>query len=284
MSIFAHIVEAGSLTGAAEVLELSKSVVSQHLKSLEKELGIILLKRTTRRQMLTVTGQKFYERCKELNQVADTAWLTAQEDLTTPTGRVRITAPNALMETLVTPATASLLRQYPELELEFISSDQHLDLYAENIDLAIRVGESAESALKQRCIGGFRDVLCGQASYLADKNLDELSYVANSWQGRQVTHELKGKNEADILFQCEAQSVANSFHTCLSLINLGVAVGLIPDFYFKNEAESLKEVFPNHQLSINSVYALHPFGKNLPLSVSICLQAIEEGLEKNTDK
>ena len=96
MSVFAHIIEAGSITAAADSLKISKSVVSQHLKSLETELGVPLLKRTTRRQTLTAAGERFYEQCRRLNDVADTAWTEAQETLQEPQGKVRITAPNAL--------------------------------------------------------------------------------------------------------------------------------------------------------------------------------------------
>ncbi|GAA06590.1 bacterial regulatory helix-turn-helix, lysR family protein [Photobacterium leiognathi subsp. mandapamensis svers.1.1.] len=68
MSIFAHIVEEGSVSAAANKLDLSKSVVSQHLKTLEQELGITLLKRTTRRHTLTQAGEAFYQSCREINR------------------------------------------------------------------------------------------------------------------------------------------------------------------------------------------------------------------------
>ena len=103
MSIFAHIVEQGSITAAAEFLQLSKSVVSHSLKSLEEELGVALLKRTTRRQTLTAAGEVFLERCRELNSIADEAWQQARNTLEIPQGHVRITAPNALMGSLIAP-------------------------------------------------------------------------------------------------------------------------------------------------------------------------------------
>lgn len=81
MSIFAHIVEQGSVSAAALKLDLSKSVVSQHLKRLEEELGASLLKRTTRRQVLTPMGERFYLSCKDLNNLADSAWESAQSEL-----------------------------------------------------------------------------------------------------------------------------------------------------------------------------------------------------------
>ena len=118
MAVFAHIVETGSITATAELLQLSKSVISQHLKTLEENLGVTLLKRTTRRQSLTSAGQDFYQHCKTLNQIADEAWLQAQEVLDVPKGNVRITAPYALMETLIAPAIAPLIEQYPLLQPE----------------------------------------------------------------------------------------------------------------------------------------------------------------------
>ena len=175
MSVFAHIVEAGSITAAAESLQLSKSVVSQHLKSLETDIGVALLKRTTRRQTLTTAGEKFYEQCRKLNDVANSAWTEAQDSLREPQGKVRITAPNALMGALVAPAIGELLSRYPKLEPELISSDSQLNLFEDNIDLAIRVGRSPQSNVKQRRIGEFRDVLCMSQSQPQNANAEAVS-------------------------------------------------------------------------------------------------------------
>lgn len=148
MSIFAHIVEQGSVSTAADKLELSKSVVSQHLKMLEQELGITLLKRTTRRQSLTEIGEQFYQSCKNINLIADTAWDNTRQHQTEPSGRIRITAPHALMDTLIAPVIADLIKLYPKLRPELINDDQRLDFMQHDIDLAIRVGHSPDSTLK----------------------------------------------------------------------------------------------------------------------------------------
>ena len=278
MAVFAHIVESGSITGAAETLDLSKSVVSQHLKALEQSLGITLLKRTTRRQMLTAAGRDFYEHCKSLNQIADQAWQQAQQVLEVPKGNIRITAPNALMDTLVAPAIAELLIEYPLLEPELISSDAQLDLMADNIDLAIRVGPSSDSNIKQRRMGEFRDVLCGKAQLLRSTALEDIPYIANSWQGKQIEHEFRpveitGKEVQT--YSTQARCISNSFHTCVSLIEAGTGIGLIPDFRLaKPQHSTLVKVFPNRQLPLNPVYALHTFNKQMPLNVQVCLDAI----------
>lgn len=86
MAIFAHVVETGSVSAAADKLNVSKSVVSQHLKTLENELGMVLMKRTTRRQTLTDVGEQFYLKCKELNSIAESAWDIASDYQTEPQG------------------------------------------------------------------------------------------------------------------------------------------------------------------------------------------------------
>lgn len=280
MSLFAHIVDAGSITSAAESLQLSKSVVSQHLKALESELGIVLLKRTTRRQSLTVAGESFYQRCKELNNVADNAWTQAQETLEVARGEVKVTAPNALMETLVAPVIGELLQQYPLIEPVLISSDHQLDLVADNIDLAIRVGHSNENSLKQRRIGQFRDVLCAQPKVIESGSISDAMYIANVWQSQNISHVFKSTTQDNLVFSTRARCVANSFHTCLSLIQSGAGMGLVPDFYLNQLPPSLTDVFPQHQLPINPIYALHPYNKHLPFTVQVVLTAIEKALKE----
>lgn len=281
MSVFAHIVETGSITAAAESLELSKSVISQHLKALEQGLGVTLLKRTTRRQVLTTAGQDFYEHCKALNQIAEQAWQQAQDVLAVPKGPIRITAPNALMETLVAPAIAPLMKEYPLLQPELISSDSHLDLMTENIDLAIRVGQSLDSNIKQRRIGEFKDVLCANKSVLSQGNIEEAAYIANSWQGRKISHEFKaedGKQQNSLHFASEARCITNSFNSCYRLITAGAGIGLVPDFILNSTSSDLQAVFPGYELPINSVYALHTFSTQVSMNVSLCLSAIEQQL------
>jgi DNA-binding transcriptional LysR family regulator len=284
MSVFAHIVETGSITGAAESLQLSKSVVSQHLKALELGLGVTLLKRTTRRQTLTSAGVQFYEHCKALNTIADVAWREAQQALEVPQGIIRITAPNALMDTLVAPALGQLMQQYPLLKPELISSDQKIDLVSENIDLAIRVGQSKDSTIKQRRIGEFRDVLCSHQPPVNPQqkpaDLGDTPYIANAWQGQHIEHAFKNKAGKTFLFTKKAQCRANSFYTCLTLIKSGAGIGLIPDFKLATQEATLFKVLPNYQMAPNPVYALYTYPKQLPLSLEVCLLAIEQQLMK----
>ena len=280
MSIFAHIVEQGSVSAAAEKLELSKSVVSQHLKILEQELGASLLKRTTRRQSLTSMGERFYLSCKDINVIAESAWDMAKAELEEPQGRIRITAPNALMDLLVAPVIADLMKQYPKLMPELISDDQHLDFMEHDIDLAVRVGSSRDSNLKQKRLGEFKDVLCGVES-MRERELESLPYIANSWQGKQVTHHFSSQGEQDFVYQQQASCTTNSFHSCLALIKSGVGIGVIPDFYLSQLSNEVVDIMPSFQLPTNTVYALNPFASNTPISIQLCVQALEEKLKQD---
>jgi len=281
MSIFAHIVESGSISAAAEVLALSKSVVSQHLKSLESELGVTLLKRTTRRQTLTPAGTAFYHKCRLLNDVADEAWNDALTRQLTPQGSIRITAPHALMGTLIAPLIGELIIQYPGIQPELIANDGQLDLMEHEIDLAIRAGQSISSSVRQRRIGEFRDVLCRAPDLTGDGTASGYRYIANHWQGRKIEHQLYDQDTGvtqtlSFIPHCRA----NSFHACLALLESGAGIGIVPDFIFRQLAAQgkLVEVMPGYQLPSANLYAMHPYQNNLPLVVQSCMQKIEQGL------
>ncbi|MDA0149227.1 LysR family transcriptional regulator [Vibrio sp. LaRot3] len=279
MSIFAHIVEQGSVSAAADKLDLSKSVVSQHLKALEQELGATLLKRTTRRQSLTDLGEQFYASCKNINLVAEQAWQSAINQQSEPSGRIRITAPHALMDTLIAPIIAELIKRYPKLRPELINDDKHLDFMAHDIDLAIRVGNSPDSNLKQKRIGSFRDVLCGTPN-MAQQPLESLPYIANAWQGKQYTHSLTNQHGDSSTFTSHATCMTNSFHSTLALIRSGAGIGIIPDFCLNAQSDSreLIHLNPEFHLPTNTVYALTSFTQSPPIAVSYCIEMLEQRL------
>lgn len=278
MSIFAHVVENGSISRAADNLGLSKSVISQHLKALEQELGMSLLKRTTRQQSLTPAGEQFYRHCQQLNQLADTAWNQAQQSANSLAGKLRITAPNALMDSLIAPVISQLIVDNPEFEPELISSDQKLNLHAEHIDLAIRVGGSGDSNLKQQALGQFRDVLCLSKSQ--SKNKRELPYLANTWEGKNIDYQLSHKSKSQSKrFQARARCQSNALHTNLALVKAGAGIACLPEFIFAQQ-QDLQLLFRDYQLPLNTIYALHPYRDFMPANAALTIGAIKQALQK----
>lgn len=166
MQSFVRIVERGSLTAAAESLRISLPSVVRTLAALESGLGARLLNRTTRRMALTNEGREYYECCKRvLSDVEQAeAALTARQE--TPRGRLRITASVMLGLMHVAPVLNAFAARYPAVHAELLLLDQPLDLLAEGIDVAVRIGQLPDSALVAHPVGVTRRMLCASAGYL----------------------------------------------------------------------------------------------------------------------
>ncbi|WP_104398792.1 LysR family transcriptional regulator [Vibrio penaeicida] len=276
MTLFMNIVEEGSITKAANRLDLSKSVLSQHLKQLESDLKTTLLKRTTRKQVLTVAGQKFYDHCREMHSIANLAWEEVQEQQTEPSGKLTLTAPNALMESVVVPALVDVFTSYKNVSLDLICSDQQLDLMEHDIDLAVRVGFSKDSNYKQKRIGEFTDILCRSKKTITQSH--KPPYIANHWQGQKIVHQM-AHNQTGVSKEMAFTPThrTNTVYQTKSLISKGMGIGLIPDILIDAKDE-LVPVIENYHLAPTPVFVLHPFKSAVPISVSVAMNAIETSL------
>ena len=276
MSLFVHIVECGSISKAADKLELSKSVLSSALKQLEQELDTCLLKRTTRKQTLTSTGERFYEQCAQMTKQAEAAWLEATELKQVPTGRLTVTAPHALMRSIVLPALTSAFADYSDVQLNLMSDDKHVDIVQQDIDLAVRVGASGDSNIKQRKVGQFCDVLCRAKG--AHSDLESAPYIAQHWQLEPVAHAFASK-EQERQIQYPVKHRANTVFDVASLLEIGLGVGILPDFML--ESNSLLEPVPGAKASkVNPIYVLHPYQAHVPMAVTLAIKAIESRIDE----
>lgn len=286
MILFMHVVSSGSITKAAIKLDVSKSVVSHQLKLLEQELGVTLLKRTTRKQQLTSAGQAFYQHCIQLHHISETAWQDAKDALEEPQGTLKISAPHALMSSLIVPALHVAFKGYDRLSLDLISNDDQQDLMHEDIDLAIRIGLSKTSNLKQQRLGSFRDQLCQSAKHALIKDqgaadLEIQPYISNTWQGKHIQHEFLSIKNNDVLrLNFETTHNANNLQTCISLIEQGFGIGIVPDFICKQYKASLTPLLSAFQLQESPIYAIHPYQDNTPISVIMAIKHIKKALAK----
>ncbi|GAL34339.1 transcriptional regulator [Vibrio maritimus] len=272
MSMFVQVVDCGSISKAADKLDVSKSVVSSALKQLEQELDTTLLKRTTRRQTLTSAGERFYLQCAEMSALAENAWLEASSSDQQPKGRLTVTAPHALMQSIVLPALAAKFKNYPQVSLNLIADDKHLDIAQEDVDLAIRIGSSKDSNLKQRKLGQFVDVLCSNAANHVD--IHSSSYIAQHWQSAPIKHQFdSGDDRFDIDFPITHR--ANTVFDVISLIEMGCGIGLVPDFIISKH-KSITAISDARPTKVNPIYVLHPYQAHVPLVVTLAIEAIEK--------
>lgn len=166
LQAFVAVVEAGSLTAAADQLDVTSQMVGKHLRALEERLGLTLITRSTRRQSLTEAGRGYYERCRfildELQRADEQVEAHAEE----PRGRLRITAPVTFGTCSVAPAMAEYLAMYPELRVELILNNQVVDLIEDGFDVALRVGPLPDSRLMARPLAPYEMAICAAPSYL----------------------------------------------------------------------------------------------------------------------
>ncbi|WP_027213766.1 LysR family transcriptional regulator [Burkholderia sp. WSM2232] len=167
MEIFVAVVEAGSLTAAAERFEISSAMVGKHIRSLEGRLGTRLLTRTTRRQSLTEIGRQYYEQCRRiLADVKDVESL-AEAMAAAPRGVLKVTVPLTYGVEVFSPAMIDYLSAWPEVTLELDLSNRITDLVEEGFDAAVRIGHLADSSFVARPLKPYRMRACASPAYLA---------------------------------------------------------------------------------------------------------------------
>ena len=168
-AIFAAVVDAGTMTGAAKALGMTPSAVSQHIGQLESLLGLTLLHRSTRRLSLTEAGEVVWQGCQSLQQTLNQTELRLSEVRDSLLGEVRITAPVGMAGQPLALALSPLLQAHPGLCIQIIADDEKRDLIAERIDVALRVGTLPDSTLVARKLGQTRMLLCAAPASLARK-------------------------------------------------------------------------------------------------------------------
>lgn len=182
-AIFAAVVEAGSMTGAAKALGMTPSAVSQHISQLESLLGLTLLHRSTRRLSLTEAGEVVWQGCQSLQQTLNDTELRLSEVRDSLLGEVRITAPVGMAGQPLARALSPLLQAHPGLCIQIIADDEKRDLIKDRIDVALRVGTLEDSTLVARRLGQTRMLLCASPAYLARKGTPRspADLLAHDW-------------------------------------------------------------------------------------------------------
>jgi len=167
MTAFVRVVEAGSFSAAARVLEVGQPAVSKTVAQLEQRLGVKLLLRSTHGLTPTEAGVRFYERARVAIQEADEAELAARGAGTGLSGRLRISAAPTFARLHVIPHLPRFLAAHPDLEVDVVLDDRTIDLIAEGIDVSLRMGALADSAVVARRLASSPRSVFATTAYLA---------------------------------------------------------------------------------------------------------------------
>jgi DNA-binding transcriptional LysR family regulator len=170
---FLRVVESGSFSAAARH-ESSVSSVTRQIRSLEDELGVRLLNRTTRSLSLTEPGRVFYERAQIIARDLKNAKLAAKSFQEAVKGRLRVALRSSMASTLIVPALPNLFSQYPNLSIDISLRDDRCDLVANNIDVAIWVGAIPDADIIAKRLTPSERIVCGSAKYLEKRGIPEI--------------------------------------------------------------------------------------------------------------
>ncbi|MBM0491201.1 LysR family transcriptional regulator [Aeromonas jandaei] len=279
MGLFATVVEQGSFTRAAELMGMPKSSVSQKISRLEAQLGVRLLQRTTRRLSLTPQGEVYVEHCQGLLTLARSANLAMARLRSAPTGRVRITAPEATGTLLLGRILAEFRALYPEVVLELTLSDEQLDLVGEGYDLALRAAPLKDSSLICRRIGQVPRHLVAAPAYLAahgmPQQLSDLGRYACLVHSALPLWPLQEGG-----WRPQGACISNSLLALRELaINEG-GIALLPHHVCEGDLASgrLQKVLPELAVPSNPFYLIYPSREHLAPALRTLMDFVAERL------
>lgn len=166
MEMFVRVVERGSFSAVARDMQTTQSSVSKHVVALEQRLGVALLARTTRSLSLTPAGERYFERARQLVPEIAEAEGDAARGEQHLAGTLRIAASVGFGRLRLLPLINSFLDAHPNIQIDLRLDDGFVDLVAEGVDLAVRIGELADSSLVARRIGSSRRILVASQRYV----------------------------------------------------------------------------------------------------------------------
>ncbi|WP_204369132.1 LysR family transcriptional regulator [Methylocucumis oryzae] len=166
LMVFAAVAQKGSFTQAAQLLGITKSAASQHIRQLESAMGIRVLNRSTRGVSLTALGEKLLLRCQLLEDHVEQVFAEITNASGDPQGRFAVTFPHSLEMGVVLPALEQLCNEYPRLEPVLIASDNTLDLIANQLDVALHVGALPDSGYRAIPVGTMTEIFLRHAVIL----------------------------------------------------------------------------------------------------------------------
>jgi DNA-binding transcriptional LysR family regulator len=173
MRVFVHAIERGSFAGAAGVMGLTPSAVSKLIGRLEERLGVRLVNRTTRKLALTAEGEAYFHSGRRLIEAVDALEDEVAASAGHPRGVLRINTTVSFGVQHLAPAMIEFQQRYPDVRVSMSLTDRPVDLHAERIDVAVRVGPPTDPGLVSHKVGEVGRVICASPQYLAEQGVPE---------------------------------------------------------------------------------------------------------------
>lgn len=272
MQLFVRVVDSGSYTAAADQMEISRALASKLVQSLEDQLGVRLLHRTTRKLSLTEAGERYYQRVSEILGSLNEAEALAAELQADPRGRLRVSAPMSFAIHHLGAAVAEFQQRHPRIELELTLNDRQVDLVEEGFDMAVRIAKLADSSLVARRIAPCRMLLVASPDYLrrAGEPQHPQDLVAHNY----LSYTLAARRDEIVLVSgAERETVnlngslrVNNGDVIASAAAAGLGFCISPSFLIWQRLQrgELVQLLPQWQIPEIAVHAVYPAGRTLP--------------------
>ncbi|MET3910843.1 DNA-binding transcriptional LysR family regulator [Bradyrhizobium sp. S3.3.6] len=287
MAVFVAAVEEGSLVGAAGRFGLSPSMAGKHVSAIEEQLKVRLLQRSTRMLTLTDVGRSYYTRCKHILEEYEDANREARDAQQTVRGMLRVAAPTTFGTMHLGSVVASYLAAYPDVAVETVLSDRYVDLLADRIDVAIRIGLLEDSDLVARRLAPCRMVFCAAPSFVswhgAPKDVEQLRQAprlafteavsAGDWTVTDPcgnTHVINGP----------VRLAANNMQMLLAAALAGTGVAYGPSFVFGESvaAGTLQVLMSDHKTPELAIHAVYPTKRHVSLKLRRFIEHLSASL------
>lgn len=287
VSEFVAVAEAESFTAASKQLNISTAQVSRQISALEERLKIKLLYRTTRKVSLTESGAVYYQHCRHILDSLSEAEQVVTNLHDRLSGKIRITAPVTYGEEVITPIINDFLVKYPEIEITLDLSNQRADLLDDGYDLAIRLGQLADSRFIALKLASRHLYVCASPAYIEQYGIpnlpNELSQhncligTADRWHFQN-----KGKvNQVNV----SGSLRCNSGYGLVDAALKGIGLVQLPNYYVQRhiKAGKLIPMLQKFQEADEGIWAIYPDKRYPPFKIKALINFILDRLDTQLD-
>ncbi len=277
MEMFVRVVETGSFSKAAREFNTTQPTVTKQVAATEARLKVRLLNRNTRGVSLTEPGALYYEKCKSIVRDAEEAESIVQLRQGQAQGLLRIGTSVAFGRRVIVPMALEYMRRNPQVRLDLSFEDRYVDLIAQGVDVAIRMGRLADSSLGARFLGSNPWAMVASPGYLrkhgVPKRAADLSghtaLIYSSVVGDDVWRMTTPRGEA-ITVPVSGRMRSNNVSAVLAAARDGMGIALMPRYVASESLQSAKvrEVLADHALPEQEIHAVFPSPKLVPGKVS----------------
>lgn len=286
MRAFCQVVKEGTFSAAAERLNISKVLVSRHVAALEEDLGVRLLRRTTRTMSLTDEGRAYFERCQVLLDDFDELDSAVKDQHQGVKGKLRLSVPSEAFTCMhLTPFLAQFAKAHAGLQLDIVLSDRYIDIIEEGFDAAVRIGQLSDSSLIAKPLASVEIIVCASQRYL-DTHTQPITTPAALEQHALVvdTNYRAGRawkfslGDEQLAVNAQGAIRVNSSQAVRQFLLADLGIGLTPSFMVADALASgeLVRLLPDWQLMRGGIYVVYSHRSHLSSKVSTLVAALAE--------